>query len=87
MARMPVAGTPEQPRLALYYHGMLVGLSSAAYLSLKPEAAVHLLFDSVDINDRPDWIGHLIIWALFNLTIRHDYRTGPGHSDIWSRGV
>ncbi len=73
MARMPVIGTPEHPRLALYHHGMLVGFNNAVYLFPETETAVLLLSNAVAINDGPDWIGHLIIQTLFNDTIKHDY--------------
>ncbi len=73
MARMPVIGTPDRPRLALYHHGMLVGFNNAVYLFPETETAVILLSNAVAINDGPDWIGHLIIQTLFNDTIKHDY--------------
>ncbi|KAK0732537.1 hypothetical protein B0T21DRAFT_412710 [Apiosordaria backusii] len=73
MARMPIIGTSEHPRIALYHHGMLIGFNNAVYLFPETETAVLLLSNSVAINDGPDWIGHLIIQTLFNDTIQHDY--------------
>ncbi|KAK4208062.1 hypothetical protein QBC37DRAFT_444141 [Rhypophila decipiens] len=73
MPKMPMIGNPEQPVLALYHHGMLVGFKNAVYIFPGTETAVLLLSNAVAINDGPGWIGHLIIQTLFDDPVKHDY--------------
>ncbi|KAM7193257.1 Beta-lactamase/transpeptidase-like protein [Rhypophila sp. PSN 637] len=71
--KMPMIGNPEQPCLALYHHGMLVGFNNAVYIFPETETVALLLSNAVAINDGPDWIGHLIIQTLFDDPVKHDH--------------
>ncbi|KAK2592216.1 hypothetical protein QQS21_010068 [Conoideocrella luteorostrata] len=73
LAEDPVMGVKEKPMLMIYHHGSTVGYH--AFIGLFPDtnSAVVVLANSTDLSDAADWIGRVLIQALFEFDDGHDY--------------
>lgn len=69
----PVLGTPDQPLLMIYHQGSTIGYYTFIALFPDSNSAVVVLTNSIAISDAADWIGRVIIQALFDLKDNHNY--------------
>jgi hypothetical protein len=52
---------------------MLVGFNSDVYLFPESDSTIVLLSPCVALNDRPGWIGHLLMQAQCDNLVKHDF--------------
>lgn len=69
----PVLGTLDQPLFMIYHQGSTVGYYTFIALFPDSNSAVVVLTNSIAISDAADWIGRVIIQALFDLKDNHNY--------------
>jgi hypothetical protein len=72
-AHLPVMGNPDHPRLVVYHHGMLVGISSAVCLFPESDTAIVLLSNCVVLDDGPGGPGHLLMETMFEDPVKHHF--------------
>ncbi|KAK6443902.1 hypothetical protein FP744_10000150 [Trichoderma asperellum] len=91
----PVLGTPDQPLLMIYHQGSTIGYYTFIALFPDSNSAVVVLTNSIAISDAADWIGRVIIQALFDLKDNHNYaklareankRVVKGYEDMNKKG-
>lgn len=70
---MPLLADGIDSRLALWHQGSLVGATCFAMLLPETESAVLVLTNTMAFNDAADWIGQLLVEALLDSPVQHDY--------------
>ncbi|CAG8937242.1 unnamed protein product [Penicillium salamii] len=70
---LPVLGDGGEPRLIIYHQGATVGYYSFLALFPETQSAVVVLTNSIAMSDVAEWVGRILIEALFDFPTRTDY--------------
>lgn len=70
---LPILGDGGEPRLIIYQQGATVGYYSFLALFPETQSAVVVLTNSIAMSDVAEWVGRILIEALFDFPIRTDY--------------